>query len=455
MAELSPMSRFAADFPSHVVDVDDVFFSMTDGRGIIRQVNDVFVRLSRYSRADLIGAAHNVIRHPEMPGGVFRTMWETLAAGRPFAGYIRNRSRGDSTYDTLATVTPLPDGGYLSVRIPPLTEHFDVVRDIYYQMNDLEHWKLNEGASRPESAEAGAQRLAEELAARGFSSYEQMQWEILPAELEERERRSAGLPAIDGSSGAHAELLEELHGVYRELDDFMAALQEIVELTAALEQAGRKLEEETTAVTRVSGEMDRMEISGPERTLLLAPLQAWLTMQSITTEYITELLGLLEELRQVGARTRFHIALARLHTTMAATFTAGLPGEPDAEEPAVAAIPPLIEALRVEVNDTAEQVRQQQRLSRHVKFKVRSVMSIMSVPRDVLASWLRDTDFECFSEDSRQLVEETHSTARGASAAIGELETLSARLAGECELNAAGLRSRVDRVAQATAGYLG
>lgn len=80
------MSRFAAEHHVQEVGVDDLFFSTTDHRGVVTDFNDVFVRLSRFPAEELNGAAHNVIRHPAMPGGVFRVMWDTLHAGEPFVG---------------------------------------------------------------------------------------------------------------------------------------------------------------------------------------------------------------------------------------------------------------------------------------------------------------------------------------------------------------------------------
>lgn len=455
MTALSPMSRFAADFPSHDVSVNELFFSMTDGRGVIRQVNDVFVRLSRHGREDLIGAPHNIIRHPDMPAGLFRIMWRTLQEGRPFAGYIRNRARGDSTYDTLATVTPLPDGGYLSVRIPPLTEHFATAREVYHAMNDLEHGAREEGLDRRGSAERGAECLVAELAARGFDSYEQLQWEILPAEVEELERHRAGQPGAGSASGAHAELLATVHDLHEALDGFVAARRRTVETTSALASAGRRLDEETTATVRVGTEMDRLDITGPERTLLLAPLQVWTTMHGIVTDHIGELTDLLTELRRVGARTRFHIALARLHTTMTAGFAGDLPEEVPAGDPATAAIPPLVDALRTGVAEMADRVAEHERLSNRVNLKVRSVISIMGIPQDVIAGWLADTSFEQFPQDVRQLVDEVRSAAAGTAGSIRELETLTARLTGEAGLAPERLRTHVERVSRAATAYLG
>jgi len=86
----------------HEVGVDQLFFSTTDARGVIRHSNNVFIELSRYRRDELSGAPHNIIRHPEMPGGAFKAMWDTLKAGSPFAAYVRNLAADGSEDDACA-----------------------------------------------------------------------------------------------------------------------------------------------------------------------------------------------------------------------------------------------------------------------------------------------------------------------------------------------------------------
>ena len=118
----------------HEVGVDELFFSTTDAKGVIEEANSVFVRLSRWPREQLIGAAHNIIRHQMMPGGAFRLMWQTLESGRPFAAYVHNLANNGSRYDVFATITPLDDG-YLSVRTRPMCPvPFGAAEQIYLSL---------------------------------------------------------------------------------------------------------------------------------------------------------------------------------------------------------------------------------------------------------------------------------------------------------------------------------
>ena len=61
-------------------EIDELFFSATDRKGIITSGNSVFVRVSDYSREELVGRAHNLVRHPDMPRAVFQILWDYLEA---------------------------------------------------------------------------------------------------------------------------------------------------------------------------------------------------------------------------------------------------------------------------------------------------------------------------------------------------------------------------------------
>ena len=57
---------------------EEIFFSLTDKKGIIVDGNNVFTRVSVYQKEELISKPHNIIRHPEMPKCVFELFWKKL-----------------------------------------------------------------------------------------------------------------------------------------------------------------------------------------------------------------------------------------------------------------------------------------------------------------------------------------------------------------------------------------
>ena len=68
----------------------DMLVSKTSPKGLIIYVNQPFIEMSGFTEQELIGQAHNIIRHPDMPRAVFKLLWDTLNAGEPFAGFVKN-----------------------------------------------------------------------------------------------------------------------------------------------------------------------------------------------------------------------------------------------------------------------------------------------------------------------------------------------------------------------------
>ena len=160
---------------------------------MIQEANNVFVDLSHYSRAELIGSPHNIIRHPDIPGALFHTMWSALEQGIPFAGYMRNATADGGFYDVYATVTKLENGGYLSVRITPsVDENWALAQGIYTTLSDYEKQLKDSGYNRRTAASQGAEHLTELLNQLGIEDYEHLQWSQLPDEVAAREARSSG-----------------------------------------------------------------------------------------------------------------------------------------------------------------------------------------------------------------------------------------------------------------------
>lgn len=83
--------------------------SISDKKGFITYVNDAFVKVSGYSRDELIGKPHKIIRHPNSSSEVFKVMWETIFNKQPWHGIIKNRAKDGSTYYVDTSITPILD----------------------------------------------------------------------------------------------------------------------------------------------------------------------------------------------------------------------------------------------------------------------------------------------------------------------------------------------------------
>jgi len=106
---------------------DEKLITTTDLQGDITFVNDDFVKVSGYSRKELIGQHHNIIRHPSMPKEAFADLWSTIKSGRSWRGMVKNKCKNGDYYWVDAYVTPILDKNgnvieYQSVRSLPSKE---------------------------------------------------------------------------------------------------------------------------------------------------------------------------------------------------------------------------------------------------------------------------------------------------------------------------------------------
>lgn len=112
--------------------------STTDLQSHITYCNPAFVAVSGYSREELIGQPHNLIRHPDMPAEAFRDMWATLKGGSPWSALVKNRRKNGDHYWVVANATPIVRNGqavgYMSVRTKPTREQVQAAEQLYARM---------------------------------------------------------------------------------------------------------------------------------------------------------------------------------------------------------------------------------------------------------------------------------------------------------------------------------
>lgn len=109
--------------------------SCTDLKGFITQCNQSFVDMSGYSKAELIGAPHHILRHPDMPAVAFKELWQTISDGKKWHGYVKNLRKDGCYYWVYAIVIPnIRHGqivGYTSVRRKPSRTQVNACIDLY------------------------------------------------------------------------------------------------------------------------------------------------------------------------------------------------------------------------------------------------------------------------------------------------------------------------------------
>lgn len=138
MKNNGPVTGKETRFPDHYR-----LISSTNLKGVIQHCNDDFVNVSGYSREELIGSPHNILRHPDMPGGVFEQMWKTIKRGKPWMGLIKNRSKNGDHYWVSAYVTPIMENGkpvaFESVRVNASEASKARAQKVYDRLNQGKH----------------------------------------------------------------------------------------------------------------------------------------------------------------------------------------------------------------------------------------------------------------------------------------------------------------------------
>ncbi|MBL0708666.1 MAG: diguanylate cyclase [Sulfurimonas sp.] len=98
-----------------------IIFSRTDLKGVITEVSDAFCEISKYSREELVGKPHNIVRHEDMPAEAFVDMWKTIKGGKVWQSEVKNRKKDGGYYWVYAHISPEYGGdgkhcGYVAVR---------------------------------------------------------------------------------------------------------------------------------------------------------------------------------------------------------------------------------------------------------------------------------------------------------------------------------------------------
>ncbi|PIE41193.1 MAG: hypothetical protein CSA49_04620 [Gammaproteobacteria bacterium] len=108
-------------------------------KGVITSVNQRFCDVTGFEEDELLGQAHNIVRHPDMPQMAFKMLWDRLTENKPWMGIVKNRCKNGGFYWVDAFVAPLKEGkktvGYESVRVAPNEDHVKRAREVYQRIN--------------------------------------------------------------------------------------------------------------------------------------------------------------------------------------------------------------------------------------------------------------------------------------------------------------------------------
>jgi PAS domain S-box-containing protein len=123
-----------------IVGETDSIVSKTNLRGVITYVNRTFCEISGFSEEELIGQAHNIVRHPDMPPEAYQDLWDTLKSGKPWKGIVKNRCKDGAFYWVEANANPVFENGkivgYMSLRTRPSRQQIEFAEQIYKKIRE-------------------------------------------------------------------------------------------------------------------------------------------------------------------------------------------------------------------------------------------------------------------------------------------------------------------------------
>jgi len=121
-----------AEYP---ISDETLIVSRTDLKGRLTYVNEDFIDAAEFTTEELIGKAHNIVRHPDMPPEAFENLWDTLKAEKPWVGAIKNRRKNGGFYWVLATASPIRTNGqvsgYTSIRTSLAADQRALAEEVY------------------------------------------------------------------------------------------------------------------------------------------------------------------------------------------------------------------------------------------------------------------------------------------------------------------------------------
>lgn len=365
---------------------EDLFFSTTDAKGVIRRTNQVFDSLSRYSAQELVGAPHNIIRHDDMPAGAFRLMWDELEQGRPACVYVLNRAKDGLDYWVFATVAPLADG-YLSVRVRPNNHAlFSPVKEIYQRVRAAEREHAQQGHSRREVAEHGAALLAEELGRVQFRSLYSFARAALPRELALLVVEGVRVPRRAESDNPMSSILTSVAAIERDTDELVYQLGEYQDLINGLGSWASGVRSVIERATRVGALVG--EATSPDGESSVPTVSERVKERSAqAVEVLQQLNSSLVALYETASEVRFRSSMMRLHTLMVGIFAAAVLDE--AETDSADAIGDLAEAMLADLEPLIPSCQRAADLAERLDADLRSVVSNLDRVKRPFQRWIR------------------------------------------------------------------
>jgi len=122
---------------------EDFIISKTDLKSKILYGNQIFIQISEYSKEELLGKSHNILRHPDMPRCAFKILYDHIQNGKEWFGFVKNLRKDGGYYWVFANISPTYDAngniiGYYSVRRKPRDGFKSIIEPFYQELLNIE-----------------------------------------------------------------------------------------------------------------------------------------------------------------------------------------------------------------------------------------------------------------------------------------------------------------------------
>ncbi len=123
---------------------DGLIVSSTNLKGIITYANRKFCEIAGYSKQELTGKNHNIVRHPDMPKAAFKELWDTIQEGKEWSGLVKNLRKDGKYYWVYSHIAPVFDTngsitGYTAARRPASPSEIKECIPLYKELKEKEN----------------------------------------------------------------------------------------------------------------------------------------------------------------------------------------------------------------------------------------------------------------------------------------------------------------------------
>jgi PAS domain S-box-containing protein len=301
----------------------ELLHTTTDLDGVITSGNRAFVKASGYRGDDLVGRPHNVVRHPDVPAGLYHTLWAGLLGGRPMAAYLKNLTQDGSTYWVFACLVPVRDG-FTSVQLTPMSPLAEAAKGLYAAVASFERERaMRHRDDRSALATVGAEQLRQALTKLGYADYEDFMRQALPAEIAARGRLltfAFSRPLAGGPLGemlrAATSLDYDLEEVVQHLGEYASLTDELTSAATTVLETARRLQSGVTSAAAASAEV------AAQAPVLRNVAAVMVTPMNAAVAALTALAPRLSALRLDVAELSAQIALGQVHLEAVGAFAA-------------------------------------------------------------------------------------------------------------------------------------